>query len=72
MPAKFSELHGLGANGAYYNERPMRCPEIECKCGFVAVGDNWQEVGREFDQHLSDARQTMSDEADAAREAVWQ
>ena len=72
MVAKFSELHGPGGNGAYYNERPMLSPELECKCGHVATGRTWEEVGRDFDQHLSDARREAQDAADEIQAAIHQ
>lgn len=29
-------------------------PGLECVCGFLAVGNDWEDVGSKFDEHLED------------------
>ena len=56
-PAVTPEKHGVYVAG--YDNLGLQalghaCPFMECDCGFITSrgASNWEEVGREFDEHL--------------------
>ena len=44
--------HGFGPGGYRHDLAPTECT-IECLCGALCAGRNWEEAGRELDAHLA-------------------
>lgn len=51
--------HGVSA--CYSNGPDGFRPTIICTCGWSERGDDWQEVGSLYDDHLAEARRAADD-----------
>lgn len=48
-----AELKEHGIEEACYSNGPYGFrPRITCECGWTTTGDNWAQVGEDFDDHL--------------------